>query len=76
MRVAPVAYFVYPLLVPTLSGYLAASQHGYQDLQPSIDLNDAQSFLFEGTLDGQQWAHLAAAGTIWLVVPALVALGS
>jgi ABC-2 type transport system permease protein len=72
--VALVAYFVYALLVPTLSGYLATSQQGYQDLQPWVDLNYAQSFLFEGTLDGQQWAHLAVAATIWLILPALVAL--
>lgn len=72
--VALVAYFVYALLIPTMSGILATSQQGYQDLQPWIDLNYAQSFLFEGTLSGQQWAHLAVAVTIWLVLPALVAL--
>jgi len=72
--VALVAYFVYALLVPTMSGLLATSQQGYQDLQPWVDLNYAQSFLFEGTLSGAQWAHLAVAVTIWLVLPALVAL--
>jgi ABC-2 type transport system permease protein len=72
--VALVAYFVYALLVPTMSGYLATSQDGYRHLQPWVDLNYAQSFLFEGTLTGQQWAHLAVAAIIWLVLPALVAL--
>lgn len=72
--VALVAYFVYALLVPTVSGYLAASQAGYADVQPWVDLNYAQSFLFEGTLSGDQWAHLAVAVVIWLVLPALVAL--
>jgi ABC-2 type transport system permease protein len=72
--VALVAYFVYALLVPTMSGLLATSQQGYQDLQPWVDLNYAQSFLFEGTLSGAQSAHLAVAVTIWLVLPALIAL--
>jgi ABC-2 type transport system permease protein len=47
--VALVAYFVDALLLPTMSGFLATSQQGYRDLQPWIDLNYAQSFLFEGT---------------------------
>jgi uncharacterized membrane protein (UPF0136 family) len=72
--VALVAYVVYALLVPTLSGLLAANQQGYKDLRPWVDLNYAQSFLFEGTLSGQQWAHLAVAVTVWLVLPAFIAL--
>ena len=72
--VALVAYFVYALLVPTVSGLLATSQQGYRDLQPWVDLNYAQSFLFEGTLTGAQWAHLAVTVTVWLVLPALIAL--
>ena len=72
--VALVAYFVYALLVPTVSGLLATSQQGYRDLQPWVDLNYAQSFLFEGTLTGAQWAHLAVTATVWLVLPALIAL--
>jgi len=72
--VALVAYFVYALLVPTVSGLLATSQQGYRDLQPWVDLNYAQSFLFEGTLTGAQWAHLAVNVTVWLVLPALIAL--
>ena len=72
--VALVAYFVYALLLPTVSGLVAESQKGYRDLQPWVDLNHAQSFLFEGTLTGEQWAHVAVAATLWLVLPALVAL--
>ena len=72
--VALVAYFVYALLVPTVSGLLATSQQGYRDLQAWVDLNYAQSFLFEGTLTGAQWAHLAVTVTVWLVLPALIAL--
>jgi len=72
--VALVAYFVYALLVPTVSGLLATSQQGYRDLQPWVDLNYAQSFLFEGTLTGAQWAHLAVTVAVWLALPALIAL--
>jgi ABC-2 type transport system permease protein len=72
--VALVAYFVYSLLLPTVSGLLAANQDGYRDVQPWVDLNLAQSALFEGTLTGAQWAHLAVATTVWLVLPALVGL--
>lgn len=72
--VSLVAYFVYALLLPTVSGFLAASNERYRDLQPWLDLNHAQSWLFEGTLTGEQWTHLAVAASLWLVLPALVAL--
>ena len=72
--VALVAYFVYSLLLPTLSGLLASSQEAFRDLQPWVDLNYAQSALFEGSLTGEQWAHVAVTATIWVVLPALIGL--
>jgi ABC-2 type transport system permease protein len=72
--VALVAYFVTSYLLPTLFGLLASSHDGFQHLQRWIDLNYAQSFLFEGTLTGVQWARLAVATTLWLLLPALVGL--
>jgi ABC-type transport system involved in multi-copper enzyme maturation permease subunit len=71
---ALVAYFVYALVLPTLAGILASSQDWFRDLQPWVDLNHAQSALFEGTLTSAQWAHLAVTATMWLVLPALVGL--
>ena len=71
---ALVAYFVYALLLPGLSGLLAASQDWFRDLRPWLDLNLAQSALFEGGLTGDQAAHLAVTVTTWLVLPALVGL--
>jgi hypothetical protein len=65
-QVALVAYFVYTLMVPTGSGLLASSQEGFRDLQPWVDLNHAQSALFEGTLTGEQRADLAVTATAWL----------
>ena len=64
-----VAYFVLVLLVPNLSGLLAASQDWFQDLQPWVDLNFAQTFLFEGMQTGAQWAHIATAVALWIVLP-------
>ena len=72
--VALVAYFVYALLLPTVSSLLAASQDWFRDLRPWVDLNLAQSALFEGSLTGDQAAHLAVTVTTWLVLPALVGL--
>jgi ABC-type transport system involved in multi-copper enzyme maturation permease subunit len=72
--VALVAYFVTSLLLPTVFGMLASTEQAFADLQPWVDLNFAQSFLFDGTVDGVQWARLAVATTIWLVLPAALGL--
>jgi ABC-2 type transport system permease protein len=72
--VALVAYFVYSLLLPTVSSILASSQERFEDLRPWVDLNYAQSALFEGSLTAEQWANLAVTATTWLVLPALVGL--
>ena len=64
-----VTYFVVTLLVPNLSSLLATSQDWFRHLQPWVDLNFAQTFLFEGMHTGAEWAHLATAVTLWIVVP-------
>ncbi len=69
-----VTYFVITLLVPTMSGLLATSQQWFADLQPWVDLNYAQSFLFDGMRNGADWAHIATAGTIWIVLPGILGL--
>ena len=74
--VALVAYFVYALLLPTMSSMLAATSDWYRDARPWLDLNLAQSALFEGALTGQQAAHLAVTVTTWLVLPAVVGLAT
>ena len=73
---AIVAYFVYSLLLPSLSELLAASQAWYRDLQPWVDVNYAQSafFGFDGPLTAEQWAHIGVTGVVWLVVPLMVGL--
>ena len=58
----------------TLSMLLANSQQWFEDLQLWVDFNFAQGALFEGEMNGEAWAQLGTAGTIWLVVPLVVGL--
>ncbi|MEP6697627.1 MAG: hypothetical protein ABJA34_12240 [Pseudonocardiales bacterium] len=68
------AYFVYSLVLPTLSQILASSQAGFKDIQPWVDLNHAQAALFEGSVSSAEWAHLAVTVAVWLVLPAFLGL--
>jgi ABC-2 type transport system permease protein len=69
-----VMYFVLVLLLPNLSGLLAATQGWFRHLQPWVDLPFAQTFLFEGMHTGAQWAHLATAFALWIVLPGIFGL--
>ncbi len=69
---ALVAYFVFTLLLPNVSELLATSQHWFHDLRPWVDFSFVQTSLFEGTMTGTQWAHLAATVAVWLVLPGVV----
>jgi ABC-2 type transport system permease protein len=71
---ALVAYFVYQFVLPTLSLVLAMSQEWFEELQPWVDFDFAQSPLLDGALTSQQWVQLAATGAIWLVIPLAVGL--
>jgi ABC-2 type transport system permease protein len=73
---AIVAYFVYSLLLPTLSGLLAASQEWFRDLQPWVDVNYAMSplFGFDGSVTGTEWAHIAVTSVVWIVLPLAIGL--
>ena len=69
-----VTYFVITLLVPTMSSLLATSQEWFAKVQPWVDLNLAQSFLFDGMHTGAQWAHLLTTVTLWIVLPGILGL--
>ncbi|MBB6628154.1 ABC transporter permease subunit [Nocardioides sp. KIGAM211] len=69
---AIVAYFVYSFVVPTLAMVLANSQAWFRDLQPWVDFNFTQTALFDGSLTGEQWAHLGVTGVLWLLAPLTV----
>ena len=66
---AIVGYFVIALVPPTVFGLMAGLQGWFKDLQPWVDLNYAQGALFNGTMGGVEWAHLAVTGLLWLVLP-------
>ncbi|MEO5852342.1 MAG: ABC transporter permease [Nocardioides sp.] len=66
---AIVGYFVYALLLPTLTGLLATTQEWFSDLQPWVSFQWNQQSLFEGGFTGEQWAQLVLTGLLWLVLP-------
>ncbi len=47
---AIVGYFVYAMVLPTLSGLLAGAQDWYRDAQPWVDFQWNQTGLFDGGL--------------------------
>jgi ABC-2 type transport system permease protein len=69
---AIVAYFVYSLVLPTITAVLAETQEWFADKQPWVDFNYAQGALFEGSVSGTEWAQLAVTGVFWLVIPLTV----
>jgi len=71
---AVVAYFVYGFVLAGLTGLLATSQQWFADIQPWVDFNYAQGFLFEGNLTGEQWANVGVSGLLWIVLPLTVGL--
>lgn len=73
---AIVGYFVYALVLPAALGTLAAFQDWFADRQGWIDFNFASTRLYEGDMGGEDWAHLAVAGTFWLVIPLAIGLFS
>lgn len=70
---AIVAYFVYALLLPTVSSVLASTQEWWRELAPWLDFNYASSSLFSGHMTAEQWVQLGTSGLLWLVIP--LALG-
>jgi ABC-2 type transport system permease protein len=69
---AIVAYFVYSLVLPTITTVLAETQDWFAGRQAWVDFNYAQGPLFEGSVAGEQWAQLGVTGLFWLVVPLTV----
>ena len=70
---AIVLFMVYSFVLPGLFGLGAALIGWFEDIQPWIDFNYAQSGLFDGSgMSGSEWAHFAVSGFIWLVIPLTV----
>lgn len=70
---AIVAYFVYALVLPTVSSALASTNTWWAEHATWFDLNWATMNLYSEMTD-KMWAQLGVAGLIWLVVPMLVGL--
>jgi ABC-2 type transport system permease protein len=69
---AIVGYFVFSLVLPTLSEVLNANASWWHDVRPWLDFNFAQGNLFSGDMGGEQWAQLGVASLIWLIIPLAV----
>ncbi|MGD9960950.1 ABC transporter permease [Nocardioides sp.] len=66
---AIVLYMVYSFVLPGLFGLGAALIGWFADLQPWIDFNYALTPLIDASMTGEDWAHFATSGLIWLVLP-------
>ena len=66
---AIVGYFVYSLVLPTISATLAAMQDWFVDIQPWVDFQLNQTKLYDVDMTGTDWTQLAVTGTAWLVLP-------
>ena len=71
---AIVSYLVYAMVLPPLTGLLASTQSWFADLQPWVDFSYAHNVLFDGLPTGQEWAQLATATGLWVVLPLAVGL--
>jgi hypothetical protein len=66
---AIVVYFILPTVWSILFGLVG----WLADIAPWVDLGTATAPIFEGELTGRDWAHIAVASLIWVVLP--LALG-
>lgn len=71
---AVVGYFVVNLVLPGISGALAASQQWWAENAGWFDLNQSRFLLFDSNLTGEQWAQLGVTSLLWIVVPFAIGL--
>lgn len=71
---AIVIYMVYSFVLPGLFELGANLIGWFSDLRPWIDFNAAQNPLIEATMSGQDWAHFATSGLLWLVLPLTIGI--
>ena len=69
-----VVYFVYSFVLPIPFAIGAALMGWFDDLRPWIDFNFAQTPLGDGTIHGNEWAHLVTSGLIWLGLPLAIGI--
>jgi ABC-2 type transport system permease protein len=66
---AIVIYMVYSFVLPGLFELGAQLLDWFDQIRPWIDFNLAQGPLVDATMTGEDWAHFAVSGFIWLVIP-------
>jgi ABC-2 type transport system permease protein len=66
---AIVGYFVYAMVLPTLSELLRGAQDWYADAQRWVDFQANQGMLYDGDFSATNWAQLAVTGAVWLLLP-------
>jgi hypothetical protein len=71
---AIVGYFVYALVLPTISNALVMVNEWWRDHGAWLDLNWASTRLFDEDMTREAWAQLGTASTIWLLIPLLIGL--
>jgi ABC-type transport system involved in multi-copper enzyme maturation permease subunit len=71
---AIVIYMVYSFVLPGLFELGANLIGWFGDLRPWIDFNGAQAPLVDATMTGEDWAHFAVSGVVWLVLPLAIGL--
>jgi ABC-2 type transport system permease protein len=71
---AIVIYMVYSFVFPGLFELGASLIGWFETVRPWIDFNYAQGPLVDATMTGEDWAHFAVSGTIWLVLPLAVGI--
>lgn len=64
-----VLFFVYKWVLPGLFALGAALMGWFESLAPWIDFQSAQTPVFDLTVNGSEWGHLAVSGFLWLVLP-------
>jgi len=68
-----VVYFVYSFVLPVPFA-IGAALMGFDSVRPWIDFGFAQQPLIDGTMSGNEWAHLLTSALIWLGLPLAIGL--
>lgn len=71
---AIVSYFVYLFIVPTLFALLNEFVSWGDNISKWLDFGMAQGQLFGNNATGEDWAHFATSGFIWLLLPLMLGI--
>lgn len=71
---AIVGYFVVNLVLPGISGALAAAQAWWRDNAGWFDLNQTRFLLFDSSLSTHEWTQLGVTTLLWIALPMAIGL--